>query len=159
MQKKSNEIIWRKRLKQLFSNLRGQNLLVVLIPNKSLKTPSLESVVKLEINLTEKKLSSSKGSNKKQIQLCCMQKELDREAQTPVLYLITQILALHQTRGLIQREERAARQQTNVNWSVRNWKNWIRRTEALMKRNHNRHCNRQKRQEVAAPRSRQLPRM
>jgi hypothetical protein len=72
MQKKSNEIIWRKRLKQLIRNLRGQNLLVVLIPNKSLKTPSLESVVKLEINLTEKKLSSSKGSNKKQIQLCCM---------------------------------------------------------------------------------------
>lgn len=159
MRKKFNEIIWRKRPKQLVSNLRGQNLLVVLIPNKSPKTQLLESVVKLEINFTEKKLLSSKGSNKKQIQLYYMQKGLDREAQTLVLYLITQILALYQTRGLIQREERAARRQTNVNWSVRNWKNWIRRTEALTKRNPNRHCNRQKRQEVAAPQSRQLPKM
>ena len=72
MRKKFNEIIWRKRPKQLVSNLRGQNLLVVLIPNKSPKTQLLESVVKLEINFTEKKLSSSKGSNKKQIQLYYM---------------------------------------------------------------------------------------
>lgn len=72
MRKKFNEIIWRKRPKQLISNLRGQNLLVVLIPNKSPKTQLLESVVKLEINFTEKKLLSSKGSNKKQIQLYYM---------------------------------------------------------------------------------------
>lgn len=72
MRKKFNEIIWRKRPKQLVSNLSGQNLLVVLISNKSPKTQLLESVVKLEINFTEKKLSSSKGSNKKQIQLYYM---------------------------------------------------------------------------------------